>query len=93
MMEYTTVLILIFLTYIVAIINIKFPILGFLVTLIDLIVFLPEPLTSGLVIIGYTLSGSIATPITQTFSWLTIVIITGMVLCISTALLRMSNRI
>ena len=91
MIEYTTVLIMILLTYIVAIINIKIPILGLLIVIIDLMVFIPEPLQTGLVIIGYTVNESIATPVTQSFTWLTIVIIIGLVLCLSTTIIKMAG--
>lgn len=91
MIEYSTVLILIFLTYLVAITNIKIPIFGFLIIFIDLMALLPEPLQTGLVVIGYTVSGSVATPIYQTFSWLTIVGVIGIVLCAVTFLLKMTG--
>ena len=93
MIEYTTVLILILLTYLIAIINIKIPIFGFIIIFIDIMTLIPEPLQTGLVVIGYTVSGSIATPIYQTFSWLTLIIIIGILFCTLTAILKMTGGI
>lgn len=92
MIEYTTALILIFLTYIVAVINIKIPIFGILVVIIDVMVLLPEPLQTGLVIIGYTIENGIATPVTQSFSWLTIIGVIGIAFCIMTAIIKMTGE-
>jgi hypothetical protein len=93
MIEYMTALILIVITYIVAITNVKLPIFGYIIIFVDLVAFLPEPISTGQVIIGYTLSGSIPTPIFQTFSWLQYVIIVGIALSSLTAVLKTLGEI
>lgn len=93
MIEYSTVLLLIFVTYLVAIINVKFYILSLLIVPIDIFVLLPEPINTGEVIVGYYLSGGIITPLLQTFSWLRIVILVGLTLCSMTAIIKMTGRL
>jgi len=93
MIEYTTALLLILITYLVAVINIKFYILSLLIVPLDVFILLPEPITTGEVIVGYYLTGSTITPLLQTFEWLRIVILVGMVLCSATAIMKMSGRL
>lgn len=93
MIEYTTALLLILITYVVAIINIKFYILSLLIVPLDIFILLPEPITSGEVIVGYYLSGGVITPLMQTFDWLRIVILIGITLCSMTAIIKMTGRL
>lgn len=88
MIEYGTVLILILLTFLTAVVNVKIPIFGYIVIVIDLFTLLPEPITSGSVIVGYSYANSVVTPIMQSFSWLPIVIILGIVFSAFTAILK-----
>lgn len=92
MIEYSTVLLLIFVTYLVAVINIKFYILSLLIVPIDIFVLLPEPITTGEVIVGYYLSSGVPTPILQYFDWLGITILIGMALCSMTAIIKMAGK-
>jgi len=88
MIEYTTVLILIFLTYLTAVINIKIPIVGALMCIIDALIMIPDPLTTGRVIIGYNVIGTVASPIIVSFSWLTIVIVIGIFINVGTVIIK-----
>jgi len=88
-MEYSTAMVLILITYIIAIINIKMFILGILMTIIDIIVMLPEPISSGQVIVGYLATGSVLTPLIVSYSWIQIIAVIGILLCIMTTVLKM----
>lgn len=89
MMEYSTALVFILITYIVAILNIKLYITGLLMVIIDILVMLPEPISTGEVIVGYLTTGSTLTPLIQSFSWIQIIAIIGMLLCAMTTILKM----
>jgi hypothetical protein len=92
MIEYTTVLILILCTYIFAISNIKLPILGLIIVIIDILSLLPQPIVSGTVIIGYNIISGIAYPIVQNFSWLPLVIVVGIFFNLMTMLMKLDGR-
>lgn len=88
-MEYSTALILILITYIVAIINIKMFVLGILISIVDIIIMLPEPITSGQVIVGYLATGSVLTPLIVSYPWIQTVAIIGILLCVMTTIMKM----
>ena len=93
MIEYTTALVLILITYFVAVVNIKLYIFGILMILIDVFTLLPEPIRTGQVIVGYSLSGGVLTALTVNYSWLSIIAIVGMALCGFTMIMRMAGRL
>jgi hypothetical protein len=92
MIEYTTAILLILLTYLVAVINIRLYIFGILMVLIDVFTLLPEPISTGQVIVGYSLSGGILTALTVNYLWLQTVAVIGMLLCVCTAIMKMAGR-
>jgi hypothetical protein len=89
MMEYNTALVLIFLTYIVSIINIKMYIVGLLMVIIDILIMLPEPLSTGQVVVGYLNVGSVLTPLTQVYPWIRVIGVIGILLCSVTIIMKM----
>jgi len=91
MIEYSLALVAILLTFICGIISIRLPLTGFIVTTLDL-VMMGDVIIGGPVIIGYTYSSGVATPITQTFAWLPLTITVAMLFCLAGGLLRMVYR-
>jgi len=89
MMEYNTALILIFLTYIVSVVNIKMYLLGLIMVIIDILIMLPEPLSTGQVVVGYLSVGSVLTPLTQIYPWIRMVAVIGILLCSVTIIMKM----
>ena len=89
MIEYTTALLLILITFIVSMINIKFSLFSYIIVIIDAFVLVPDLIiNNGLVIVGYNLVGSNLVPLTVSYSWLRIVTILAILLCIVTAMIK-----
>jgi hypothetical protein len=88
-MEYNTALILIFLTYIISIVNIKMYLIGLIMVIIDILIMLPEPLSTGQVVVGYLAVGSVLTPLIQTYPWIRLIGVIGILLCSVTVIMKM----
>jgi hypothetical protein len=89
LIEYTTAILLILITYAVAVINIKFDLFTYIIILVDIFTIVPDViLGNGSVIVGYSWVNSVLTPLVVSFSWLRIVSILGMAACIITAIMK-----
>lgn len=93
MIEYTTALLLILLTFAVMLTNIKLPILGLIVIAVDMVALYPDVLNGGTVIIGYSMANNIATPVLQSFAWIQYAAIISIVFCAMSFSLRVMGRI
>jgi hypothetical protein len=93
LIEYTTALLIILLTYAIAVINIKFYLFSILIALVDIFTIVPDiVVNNGSVVVGYSLVGSTLTPLTVSYPWLRILALIGITLCASTAILKMFGR-
>ncbi len=93
MIEYATAMVLIFLTFIFAFVNIKIPFFGLILIVVDLVAFSPDLLSTGTVIIGYDVNEGVITALTQSFSWVQYVGVLAIAFCAVTFLLKMAGRI
>jgi hypothetical protein len=91
MIEYTTALAVLLLTFLMGLVSVRIPLAGFIVMALDLILLI-DPIQNSRVIIGYSYSGGVATAITQTFTWLPLTCTVAIMWCLAGGLLGMVRR-